>query len=231
MILSNNVLLIHEDEHILVCKKPAGLATQTASSRQLDLVSILKRYLYSINPSNGEPYLGIIHRLDQPVRGLLVFAKTPLAAKVLSQQVQNHSFGKFYLALLTTAPQKDADTWTHYLLKDSKTNTSQACTSDTPGSKRACLQYKVLSPDENTHYALFSDIGKNLESYPLVEIQLETGRHHQIRVQTSHMQCPILGDAKYGLSDSDSTWSAIALCAYKLNFKHPLSGNVLTFEL
>lgn len=231
MKLSNKVELLFEDEHILVCKKPQGLATQTQSSRSPDMVSVLKRYLYSKNPSLGEPYLAIVHRLDQPVSGILVFGKSPAAAKELTWQLQHHKFGKHYAALLTASPELPEGTWEHYMIKDSATNTSSICTKDTPGAKRGCLHYKVINNPTTQDTQVFAHITEDISALCFVEISLETGRHHQIRVQTSTMGCSIMGDTKYGRSDSSDTWQHIALCAYKLSFSHPFTKKYMEFKI
>lgn len=231
MKLSNKVELLFEDEYILVCKKPPGLATQTQSSRSPDMVTVLKRYLYSKNPSQGEPYLAVIHRLDQPVSGLLVFGKTPVVAKNLTTQIQQHKFGKHYAALLTATPEPAQGTWEHYMIKDSASNTSSICSKDTPGSKRGCLHYRVINTPGLEEKSLFSHISGHSSPLCFVEITLETGRHHQIRLQTSTMGCSIWGDTKYGEMDPESSWQYIALCAYKLTFKHPFTNEPMEFKL
>lgn len=230
MILTNSVQIIYEDKSIIVCHKPPGLATQTQSSRQQDLVSILKRYLYSNNTQPSEPYLGIIHRLDQPVSGLLVFAKTPVAAKDLTKQLQSQGFGKHYLALLTNTPEESSGTWTHYMIKNAPSNTSRVCSPETPGSKMARLHYNVVPHPSPEEYHIFSYIDDYTSASCMVEITLETGRHHQIRIQTSTMNCPIYGDTKYGTNNSEH-WQHIALCAYKLSFTHPVTKRALDFNL
>ena len=208
--------ILYEDNQILVCQKLLGsLLRQPAL--QLDLVSILKNELCRTSGVRKPPYLAVIHRLDQPVEGLLVFAKTQKAASVLSAQLQRDDFSKDYLALLSGqfAPENGScGTLTNYLIKDGKTNTSRVVSASEPGAKKSVLHYEVLEQRKNC---------------TLVSIHLETGRHHQIRVQISAAGQPIVGDRKYGVgtditSDrrtSSSSFRLPALCAYHLAFRHP----------
>lgn len=232
MKLSHNVVILFEDKHLIVCHKPSGLATQTQKTRALDLVSILKRHLYMQNPSMGEPYLGVIHRLDQPVSGILVFAKTLAAASSLSKQIQEKSFGKYYAALLETSPEIKTDTITHYLLKSSTDNISTAYDIEVPGSKKSILNYNVVLQPSTKQLQLFPQF-ENLSSSDsaYVLIKLETGRHHQIRVQMNALGCPILGDTKYGTNSVCNQWQTIALCAYQLEFIHPFSKEKVVFSI
>lgn len=200
--------ILYEDQYILVCQKEAGIAVQTARISQMDLESALKNYLAAKNNNDRKmPYLAVIHRLDQPVRGVLVFAKTPLAAKNLNAQVTNHSIGKYYLAEVDGVIPKEGDTLEDYLIKDARTNTSKVVKADTPNSKKAVLHYK--KKDEHT-----------------VEIELVTGRHHQIRVQLSHAGMPLKGDTKY---NPRALSGRLGLCAYRLVFKHPKTGKEMEF--
>lgn len=210
-----NLKILHEDEHVIVCYKPAGIATQTAKMGAQDMESLLKNYLYK--KEKKMPYLAVIHRLDQPVEGVLVFAKTPFAAKELNKGMQGAGFGKFYKAVLCGVPKEQKATLTDYLVKDGKTNTSRVGKKEEPEAKKAILSYEVL---------------KQGEDKTLVQVKLETGRHHQIRVQMAHMGCPIWGDTKYNSSESvDKSWKNIALCAYHLEFIHPKTKKKMVFEI
>lgn len=231
MIITNGIEIIFEDEFILVCKKPAGLATQTQQTRSNDMVNLLKRYLYMKAPQLGEPYLGIIHRLDQPVSGLLVFAKDSTSAATLSKQMQDKDFSKHYAAVLNGRPPSISGKLVDYLSKSATGNVSQVCSPDAPLAKKSVLNYSVISSPTTKDLSLFPFIREFEDKLTYVHIQLETGRHHQIRVQTSHIGCPILGDTKYGNSDSESKWRNISLCAYKLEFTHPTSKQLLSFSL
>lgn len=212
-----NLRIIFEDEHIIVCYKPSGIPTQTAKLGAVDMVSLLKNYLYKNQKEKKEPYVGVIHRLDQPVEGILVFAKTPFAAKELNKGMQNGSgFGKYYKAVLCGVPSEKTGMLENYLVKDGKTNTSRVCTATEKDAKKAVLEYEVLNDN-------------------LVRIKLHTGRHHQIRVQMANIGCPIWGDTKYGVdkdsANVDKSWKQIALCAYRLEFIHPKTKKKMEFEI
>lgn len=202
--------IIYEDSHIIVCRKPAGIPTQSGRIGMPDMVSILKNHLAA---QRKNPYLAVIHRLDQPVEGLLVFAKTPAAARELNRQLTSSGFGKYYRAIVTGVPSPLEGTLEDYMVKDSRGNVSRICSPETPGAKLARLHYKVIESCEDTS---------------LVEIHLDTGRHHQIRLQMSHMGHPLAGDRKYGIPDSAEK---LQLCAFRLEFTHPITGKKLRFEL
>lgn len=206
-----NLNILYEDSEILVCEKPAGIATQSSRIGTPDMVSLLKNYLRQQSPQQ-QPYLAVIHRLDQPVTGLLVFAKSKRAAADLNKQLTTAGFGKHYLALLTGIPSPDETDLTNYLIKDNKTNTSRICTQNTPGSKVARLHYKLIQKWSHSS---------------LAEITLDTGRHHQIRVQMAHLGCPIQGDVKYGATVPGQ----LQLYAYRLTFRHPVHHQLLEFTL
>lgn len=225
--------ILYEDKDILVCYKPAGIAVQTASVGQQDMVSELKNYLVqaeSMPKGAGigkEPYIGVVHRLDQPVSGVLVFAKTSAAAASLSSQIQDGRAGKIYRALICGSFEDGAKEGVleDILVKDARTNTSRVVQ---PGSREAAqgktakLSYRVLEE-------------KSVDGtvYSLAEIKLFTGRHHQIRVQMSNAGHPILGDTKYGTPESAGLSArldrGLKLCAYRLSFIHPKTGEKMEF--
>ena len=209
-----NFKILHEDDHIIVCYKPAGIPTQTAKLGTPDMVSLLKNHL-----KGG--YVAVIHRLDQPVEGVLVFAKTPVAAKDLNKQLQSDDFGKYYKAVLWGIPKEEKATLEDYLVKDGKTNTSRVGTANEKDAKKAVLAYEVIAT------------GKDFDrDVSLVKVKLGTGRHHQIRVQMSNMGCPIWGDSEYNTAMmQDRRFRHIALCAYKLEFVHPKTKKKMNFEI
>lgn len=215
-----NLKILYEDYQILVCYKPAGIATQTRKLGEQDMVSLLKNHLYMNQKEKKEPYLAVIHRLDQPVEGLLVFAKTPFAAKELSKGMQEEGFGKYYKAVLWGVPDKDRGLLENYLVKDGRTNTSCVCSPQEKDAKKAVLSYEVLERGQ--------DAGKDIA---LVRVDLGTGRHHQIRVQMAHMGCSIWGDAKYNAAAVQDRRRDIALCAYRLEFVHPKTNKKMEFEI
>ena len=222
--------ILYEDKSIMVVRKPAGLAVQSAGIGQPDVVSELKSHLAKLpdtgrlGPGKGEPYLGIVHRLDQPVEGILVFGKTPEAAKSLSAQITAGKMEKIYLAV-TYGKQAEAGkkekVLEDYLKKDGKSNTSSVVNAHTPGAKKARLSYEVLGE------AVDAISGKKKW---LLRIHLDTGRHHQIRVQMAHAGMPLAGDRKYGAGTNVTIGAgSLALCAASLTFFHPVTGKVMKF--
>ena len=210
--------IIYEDNDIIVCHKPAGTATQSSRIGAPDMVSILKNHIYRNSDKKKEPYLSVIHRLDQPVEGLLVFAKTPAATKELNRQLTAFGFGKYYRAILTAVPSALEGDLTDYLVKNGRTNMSKVCTKDTPGAKKALLHYKVTDT-----------FTRNEHTFALAQITLETGRHHQIRVQMANAGCPIAGDRKYG--NNDTSYRTLQLFACRLSFQHPRTKKQMEFTL
>lgn len=212
--------ILYEDEAIIVCVKEAGVATQTKQFGQKDMESILKNY----RAAKGEqPYIGIVHRLDQPVSGVMVFAKNKEAAADLSKQIATKAADKFYYAVTDGVPEaknslkSGTGTLEDYLLRDGKSNISKVVSKGTAGAKRAELSYEVLTQN-----------GKNA----IVRIKLETGRHHQIRVQMAHAGWPLVGDRKYNFKENMQSMSKnVSLCSYKIAFRHPVTKKKMEFEI
>ena len=203
--------ILFEDNDILICRKPAGVATQTKRLGQQDMESLLKNY----RAKKGEPaYIGIVHRLDQPVEGVMVFAKNQQAAAHLSKQVQDRVIGKYYYAISANVPEYQEGVLEDYLLTDKKTNFTSVVEKEvSKEAKYAKLEYKVIeSKDDKT----------------LFNIKLHTGRQHQIRVQLANIGCPLIGDNKYG---KEGGREQLALCSYKLEFEHPTQKTPMTFEI
>lgn len=211
--------ILYEDSHIIVLRKEAGVPVQSASVLSRDLVSLLKTYLYEKEPEKGEPYLGLIHRLDQPVEGIVVFAKTKKAARELSRQNQEKEMHKEYLAVLEGEAPKEQDTLENFLKKNGKTNTSCVVQEKIPGAKRAVLSYQI-EKKVNEEERVFS----------LARIRLDTGRHHQIRVQMAHAGVPLYGDAKYN-PGGRTAQKFPALCASHLKFVHPATKRTMEFTI
>lgn len=206
--------ILFEDKDIIVCYKPAGVPTQTSKLAEQDMVSILKNYFRG-------GYVAVVHRLDQPVEGILVFAKNSFAAKELNKELQGAGFGKHYQAVLWGKPDREKDTLEDYLVKDGRANTSRIAKPNETDAKKAILHYEVLKAGKDDE----KDIS-------LVKVRLETGRHHQIRVQMANMDCPIWGDSKYNTTPvQDRRFRQIALCAYRLEFVHPRSKERMMFEI
>lgn len=244
--------ILYEDPSLIVCAKPHGIATQSKNIGARDMESMLKTYIYQhCSPKNKnysqtrEPYLAVIHRLDQPVSGILVFSKTPQSARALNLQLQKKQFRKYYRALTDGIPAKNQGVLEDYLVKDGRTNTSRICSPDSPGAKYARLEYYTVAvgaspiPGDNSGHSVKEEcFFKNPSSDQAeLEIHLDTGRHHQIRVQLASMGCPIAGDTKYhSLSSkaappSRETGAILQLCAFHLEFFHPLSGAPMSFHL
>ena len=206
--------IIYEDTEVLVCKKAAGIAVQTAKFGQQDMVSLLKNYRAM---KKEEPYIGLVHRLDQPVEGVMVFAKTKQAAANLSGQIREKQANKYYYAVVCGKPKEKQARLVDYLKKDGKNNTSFVVPKETKGAKRAELLYKVLQQKENKS---------------LLCIDLKTGRHHQIRVQLAHAGFPIVGDRKYNFKENMQHFSnELCLCSYKISFRHPRTKKKMDFEI
>ncbi len=218
-------MICYEDEAVIVVHKPPFLAVETRDLRQQDLL----RLLMNRRVAKGEPsFIGIVHRLDQPVEGLLVLAKTKEAAVVLSEGLRGGDFSKEYVAVVSGVV-KESDTLVHRLKKDGKTNRSAVVAKEVTGGKEARLSYERLAV---------------LDEQSLVRIHLDTGRHHQIRVQFSAIGHPLVGDVKYG-GTVDETGSPdalredrtgrqagqpLALCSCRLVFKHPCTGEIMEFH-
>lgn len=201
------IKIIYEDNHLLVVEKPINMLVQADDTKDEDLLTKLKMYLKEKYHKPGNVYLGLVHRLDRPVGGVMVFAKTSKAAARLSEQVRTNKIQKVYYAVLDGRMKSDKGILKDKLLKNSKTN----ITSVDKKGKEAELYYEVC------------DIRDNLS---LVKINLKTGRSHQIRVQFSSRGCPLYGDQKYG---GKAVKAQIALYAYQLSFFHPITKELLCF--
>lgn len=206
--------ILYEDDDIIVCIKEAGIATQTKRIGQKDMESMLRTY----RMQKGEPsYIGTVHRLDQPVSGVMVFAKTKESAGNLSRQIATKAADKFYYAVTDGLPGRKKGILQDYLLRDGRTNLSKVVTAQTNGAKRAELSYEVLEQND-----------KNA----VLRIQLHTGRHHQIRVQLAHAGCPLVGDRKYNFKENvKASGQPLALCSYKIAVKHPKTGRMVSYEI
>lgn len=208
-----NLKVIYEDNHIIVVEKPPNIPSQGDKTEDTDMLTIIKEYLKEKYNKPGNVYLGLVHRLDRPVGGVMIFAKTSKAASRLSNQVREKVFKKEYLAIVDGKPEKNKGTLENYLLKNEKTNTSRIVKENTPGSKYAKLEYEVLKYNEEIDLSL-------------LKILLHTGRHHQIRVQLAGMGHSICGDQKYG---TRGRGKQISLWAYKLTIEHPITKESMTF--
>lgn len=208
----NNLLVIYEDNHIIIINKRAGDIVQGDRTGDKPLSDVVKEYIAEKYNKPGNVYLGTVHRLDRPTTGLVIFSKTSKALPRLNKLFVSKDISKTYWALVKNKPQKDTDTLTHWLKKNPKNNKSTAYIKEVPDSKKAVLHYKII---------------KTLDHYFLLEINLETGRHHQIRTQLSSIGSPIKGDLKYGFSRSNKD-ASISLHARNIKFIHPVSKETLS---
>ena len=213
--------ILYEDSDIIVCVKPYGVPAQGDKSRDTDVLSYLKHHIFEEGELEEEPYLALIHRLDRPVGGIMVFAKNQKVAASLSDQVQDGSMIKFYQAVVTGQMPDEMGELEDYLLKDGKTNTTRVVKKGTKGAKYAALSYEVLDVFETDQGVL---------SYLLIE--LLTGRHHQIRVQLASRGAGIYGDTKYNpaFQKTKKKYQQIALFATRLEFEHPETGEHMVFK-
>ena len=205
--------VIYEDNHIIVVEKKPNVPSQADKTGDVDMLTIIKKYIKEKYNKPGNVYLGLIHRLDRPVGGVMVFAKTSKAAARLSEQVREKEFQKSYLVIVDGKMEKEKGTLEDYLLKNEKTNTSKVVKEGTKNSKYAKLDYEVLKYDKELNLSV-------------LKILLHTGRHHQIRVQLSSRGHSIYGDQKYG---GRGHGKQIALWAYKLQISHPVSKEKMNF--
>lgn len=203
--------ILFEDNHIIVAVKPQNMPSQADSSGDPDFLSEIKEYVRVAYNKPGAAYIGLVHRLDRPAGGLMVFARTSKAARRLAEQMKDGQFRKEYAAVVDS-PLPASGTLEDWLKKNPDTNTVRVVEPDTPGAKRAALSYEVR--------------GRNGE-LSLLRVNLHTGRPHQIRVQLAAAGAPLVGDRKYGGRENES----LCLWAEKLSFLHPTKGERLAFSL
>ncbi len=203
---AQNLQVLYEDNHIIVVNKRPGDIVQGDKTGDKPLSEVVKSYLKEKHNKPGNVYLGVVHRLDRPTSGIVVFAKTSKALPRLNKLFQKKEAQKTYWAIVKNAPPKATDILTHFLKRNPKQNKSYAHIKEVPDSKKAILEYRVL---------------KKLDNYYLLEVDLHTGRHHQIRSQLSAIGCPIKGDLKYGFDRSNKD-ASIHLHARELKFVHPV---------
>ena len=206
--------VVYEDNHIIIVNKLSGEIVQGDKTGDRTLADDVKAYIKEEYAKPGNVFLGVTHRLDRPVWGLVVFAKTSKALSRLNDMFRNGDVHKTYWAVCQNAPAEQEATLTHWLTRNERQNKSYAYDREVPGSKKAVLHYKVIGRSER---------------YTLVEIQLMTGRHHQIRCQLAKIGCPIKGDLKYGARRSNPDGS-ISLLARKVEFTHPVSKEKICVE-
>ena len=207
--------VIYEDNHIIVVEKPVNIPSQGDKTGDIDMLTLVKQYIKEKYNKPGEVYLGLVHRLDRPVGGVMVFARTSKAAARLSEQVREKQFKKKYLVIADGKFKNQKGTLQDYLLKNERLNTSKVVKEGTKNSKLAILDYEVLKYNEEIDLSL-------------VKINLHTGRHHQIRVQLSNFGHSICGDQKYG---TRGRGKQICLWAYELTILHPTTKEEMVFKV
>lgn len=202
----DNLQILYEDNHLIAVNKRVGDIVQGDSTGDQPLNEVIKKYIAEKYNKPGAVYLGVVHRLDRPTTGVVLFAKTSKALSRLNKMFKERETSKTYWAIVKNHPPLESDTITHYLKRNTKQNKSYAYDKEVPNSKKAILKYEVL---------------KKLKNYYLLEIELFTGRHHQIRSQLSVLKCPIKGDLKYGFDRSNPD-GGIHLHARSLSLTHPV---------
>lgn len=209
----DNLQVLYEDNHIIVINKRVGDIVQGDKTGDAPLSDIVKEYIKVKYNKPGDVFLGVVHRLDRPTSGIVVFARTSKALSRLNETFKNKENQKTYWAVVKNCPPKEKDTLVHFLTRNPKNNTSKAHIKEVPNSKKSSLTYSILS---------------KLDNYFALEIDLHTGRHHQIRCQLAAIGSPIKGDLKYGFNRSNPD-GGIHLHARKLVIQHPVSKEILTF--
>lgn len=206
--------ILFEDNHIIVVLKPQNVPSCEDSSGDKDMLSMVKEYIKTTYNKPGNVYVGLVHRLDRPTGGVMVFAKSSKAAARLSEQLKTGDFEKRYYAILMGEPKEDKATLTHYLKKNAVNNMVYVCPPTTEGAKMASLEYRIV---------------EKTQGLSLAEVRLHTGRSHQIRVQMNAIGCPLYGDMRYGGERAKKGY--LSLWAFYLSFIHPVSHERLVFRV
>jgi len=219
--MNKKVPIVYEDDDIIVCEKPAGMPVQSDKTRDMDLQTTLKQHIFLRQDSDKEPYLEAVHRLDRPVGGLMVFARTKESAARLNRQIQNNEFEKYYQAVVCGTPPAESGTLEDYLKKDGRNNVTRIADKGEAGAKYAVLDYELIDQIETKDGV-----------YSWLLIILHTGRHHQIRVQFAGRKMPLYGDTKYNpaFQNVKKTYMQLGLYSTRLSFNHPVTGEKLVFK-
>lgn len=210
----DNLQVLWEDNHIIVINKRVGDIVQGDKTGDKPLSEVVKEYIAEKYNKPGEVFLGVVHRLDRPTSGAVIFARTSKALERLNKMLRDKLVKKIYWAIVKDSPEKESDTLIQFLKKNPKNNKSTAYKTENKDTKKAILHFKVV---------------KKLDNYSLLEIDLETGRHHQIRCQLASIGCPIKGDLKYGFNRSNQD-GGIHLHARRISFTHPVSQEIIDLE-
>lgn len=206
--------VVYEDNHLIIVSKATGEIVQGDKTGDTPLSETVKQYIKEAYAKPGNVFLGVVHRLDRPVSGLVLFARTSKALPRLNKMFAGSEVHKTYWAIVKERPPKESDTLTHWIVRNEKQNKSYAYDREVPNSKKAVLDYKVIARSDN---------------YYLLEVNLHTGRHHQIRCQLAKIGCPIKGDLKYGSKRSNPDGS-ISLLSRRMEFVHPVSKKEIAVE-
>lgn len=209
-----SIPILFEDNHLLAVIKPPGILSQEDETGDPDMLTLLKQDLKERHNKPGNVFLGLVHRIDRTVGGVMVFAKTSKSASRLSESVRNRVFGKTYVCVVQGSPAAHTGRLTHYILKDKKRNQVTVYNRPVDEAKEAILEYEVAA---------------NAGRYSLIAIRLHTGRPHQIRAQMSHIGCPLVGDLKYGAKPTADV-SDIALWSTSVTAPHPISKEIVSFH-
>lgn len=213
--------IIYEDSYILVVEKPPKIPSQNDKTNDKDMITYIKEYLKMKYPKCTNPYVGLVHRLDRPVGGIMLFAKTKQANANLSEQIKNKTVNKSYLAIACGKALNKEEKLIDYLLKNERLNISKVVTKNTNNSKEAILEYKIIETIDTNEFGTLN----------LAKINLYTGRHHQIRVQLSNINLPLWGDTKYNINFKNTNeWTQIALWAESISFNHPKTNKNIIFH-
>ena len=204
--------VLYEDNHLIAINKPAGMLVQIDTTGDKALEDLVKEYISVKYEKPGDVFLGVTHRIDRPVSGIVLFAKTTKALTRINEMFKVNKIKKTYWAIVKNRPEKEKATLTHYIFRDTKRNVSRASEKEIPNSKQATLSYSIISSSENYH---------------LLEVDLQTGRHHQIRCQLAKIGCPIKGDLKYGFPRSNPD-GGISLHSRQMVFEHPVKKEKIT---
>lgn len=208
------LIILHEDNHVIVVLKPQNVPSCEDESKDMDMLSMIKEYIKKTYNKPGNVYLGLVHRLDRPTGGVMVFAKSSKAASRLSEQLRDGDFEKRYFAVLSGIPKEEKATLTHYMKKNAVNNMVYVCPPSVQGAKFAELEYQVVETKDDLAMA---------------DVRLHTGRSHQIRVQMSSIGTPVFGDMRYGGEKARKGY--LALWAYYLSFTHPVSKERMVFRV
>ncbi len=211
---ASDLVILYEDNHIIVVLKPQNVPSQGDDSKDKDLLTVVKEYIKDTYKKEGNVYVGLVHRLDRPTGGIMVFAKSSKAASRLSEQLKSGDFEKKYFAVLCGVPKEKKATLTNYLKKNAVNNMVYVCGPTVEGAKLAELDYKILQEK--------GDLS-------LAEVRLHTGRSHQIRVQMGFLGTPVYGDMRYGGEKAKKGY--LSLWAYSLSFTHPVTKERMVFKV